>query len=117
MEKNLSEKPKMSPMSQMQIMKTEQAKKENRISLSFKTNLGNGEKPKTKIDLEVKYKMIDAKLSNAENFAKIFTKPNKIPTETQSLDAISKKTVVDLEQQIKKLPTTKVMFGDEGNKR
>ena len=97
--------------------KMEQAKKENRISLSVETNLSNGEKPKTKIDLEVKYKMIDAKLSNIKNVAKIFTESKKIPAETQSWDAISKKTVVDLEQQIKKLPTTKVIFEDEGNKR
>lgn len=92
---------------EIKIKKEQEKKQENRISLSFKTNLGNGEKPKTKIDLEVKYKMIDAKLSN---FAENFTKPNKITTKTQSLDTISKKTVVDLEQQLKKLPTTKVKF-------
>lgn len=57
-------------------LKKEQEKKlENRIGVMFNTTIGNGES-QTKFDVEIKYKMVDAKLSSAK-MAKNFMEPKK----------------------------------------
>lgn len=61
---------------EIKIKKEQEQKQENRIGVTVKATFGNGEKPQTKFDVEIKYKMVDVKSSSLENMAKKFMEPN-----------------------------------------
>lgn len=60
----------------IKIKKEQEKKQENRVGVMFQKTFGNGEKSQTKFDVEIKYKMVDAKLSSAEKIAKNFFESN-----------------------------------------
>ena len=62
---------------EIKIKKEQEQKQENRIGVTVKATFGNGEKPQTKFDVEIKYKMVDAKLSSTKNIAENFFESKK----------------------------------------
>lgn len=100
---------------EIKIKKEQEQKQENRIGVTVKATFGNGKKPQTKFDVEIKYKMMDAKLSSAENIAKKFMEPKKTLTLVNSSYENNNKT--DLKDLVEKGKINSNNFDPPQNQR